>query len=64
MVQLATNALLSKAEAGTQHVAQASFLWGRRASRLPKKKTCGKLTLDVSDEADQDRQSLRIVAGR
>jgi hypothetical protein len=49
MVQLATNALLSKAEAGTQHVAQASCppvgrtrpvasLWGRRASHLPKKK--------------------------
>jgi len=29
-VQLATNALLSKAEAGTQHVAQASCLWVRR----------------------------------
>jgi len=40
-VQLATNALLGKAEAGTQPVAQASCLSGRRASRLPKKTTCG-----------------------
>ena len=36
MLQLAINVLQSKAGAETQHPAQASCLWGRRASRLPK----------------------------
>src|SRR5260370_30436805 len=71
MMQLAINNLLSKAEAETQasrppvgRTRPIASLCGRRASRLPKEKTCGKLTADVSDQIKQDHQSLRIASGR